>query len=503
MKLKKTAQVLALILVAVLSVEASAHEVSIPAIVDTDMALDDIRALALILNSPHVQVKAIVTSDGSSSASVGYRNLGRVLEYLEVENMPVAMGKDLPQPPPPWRQVSEAMGWAELSMASNSSVATEASSLLSKVINEAEGQITYICLGPLTNLSDTLHREPDLQKRIGTVIFSGTPPNFPEPSWNTTRDMAAAEFVFDSGIPIYAVHLDVPNLLPFDQELLREIEKLDSKASRLLTLLHRDERVRKLLKEGHFQPWDETVAIYLHDPTVGRFLKAQSESPLFILSGWDLKAAQNTYLEILAGREETELTPRKPVVLNHYPTNPNYFREDIKPLVPEIIGLHGLEEFKAALLTNELHRHLGIYSILGAKMGIRARERMCASLDTLQVESLAGLKPPLSCMNDGLQVATGASLGRGTIRISSAAVAPAATFSDGQGKLHLRVKDHVTESIRSDIDAAIKRFGTLTPEYFQEVRRLSLKYWVEMDRTKIFDETFENESENETASNHH
>jgi pyrimidine-specific ribonucleoside hydrolase len=492
---KKTGQVWAFILLVFLSVEAGAHEVSIPAIVDTDMALDDARTLALILNSPHVQVKGIVTSDGSSSADVGYKNLLRVLASLGIRNIPVAMGKDLAQPAPPWREVSEAIGWAELGEIPDSGVPTEAFSLISNVINQSEEKVTYICLGPLTNLSDALHREPALGERISAVIFSGTPPGLAEPSWNTKRDMTAAEFVFDSGVTIYALHVEASNLLSFDEQLLQDIEKLDSESSGFLTLLHRDERVRKLLKEGHFQPWDETVAIYLHDPTVGQFVKAEGKSPLFILSTWDPDAARDTYLEMLAGQKEKALTPRIAVVLNRYPTNPGYFREDIKPLIPEIIGLHGLEEFKAALLTNELHRHLGIYSILGAKMGIRARELMGASLDTLQVESLAGVKPPLSCMNDGLQVATGASLGRGTIRVSSTNVTPAATFVDKQRKLHLRVKDEVVKRIRSDIDTATKRFGTLTPEYFREVRRLSLKYWVEMDRREIFQEVFENSAE--------
>ena len=104
-------------------------------------------------------------------------------------------------------------------------------------------------------------------------------------------------------------------------------------------------------------------------------------------------------------------------------------------------------------------------------MGIRAREVLGASLDTLRVESEAGLKPPLSCMNDGLQVATGASLGRGTIRVLDGNFVPAATFIDGKRKLRLQVKDYVLKKIKSDIDMTIKQFGTLTPEYFQAVNR--------------------------------
>ena len=83
------------------------------------------------------------------------------------------------------------------------------------------------------------------------------------------------------------------------------------------------------------------------------------------------------------------------MVLLRYPTKPEEYRQDVRPFVKPIIARHGLEEFKATLLTNELHRHLGTYSILGAKMGLRAREILGASLDSLTVISLAGLKMSL------------------------------------------------------------------------------------------------------------
>ena len=111
------------------------------------------------------------------------------------------------------------------------------------------------------------------------------------------------------------------------------------------------------------------------------------------------------------------LPPRATVIMADFPAAPEQLLPDVRELATQIIARHGLEEWKAAVLTSELHRHLGTYSIVGAKMGLRARERFNVALDELRVESRAGLKPPLSCVNDGLQVATGASLGRGTITV--------------------------------------------------------------------------------------
>ena len=137
------------------------------------------------------------------------------------------------------------------------------------------------------------------------------------------------------------------------------------------------------------------------------------------------------------------------------------------------------------MLTNELHRHLGIYSLVGVKMGIRARELLDASLDDLSVESHAGLRPPMSCLTDGLQVATGATLGRGTIRVEGNDPAPKAIFAKGDARLELALKDDVWRQIRSDVAAAVEQFGNLTPEYFDEVRRLSIRYWLTLDRREI------------------
>jgi hypothetical protein len=69
------------------------HEESSPVIVDTDMALDDVRALALILSSDRARVKVMVTSDGSSSAKAGYHSLLRVLDFLEIREFSAGMGE--------------------------------------------------------------------------------------------------------------------------------------------------------------------------------------------------------------------------------------------------------------------------------------------------------------------------------------------------------------------------------------------------------------------------
>jgi pyrimidine-specific ribonucleoside hydrolase len=122
-------------------------------------------------------------------------------------------------------------------------------------------------------------------------------------------------------------------------------------------------------------------------------------------------------------------------------------------------------------------------------MGIRARELLGASLDELSVESFAGLQPPLSCFNDGLQVATGASLGRGTINVTTTGAGRCeAVFQHGQQQVRLRLKPEIADRLTKEIAALVKQHGGVTPKYFSAVRQQSLHHWQELDRSQIFEE---------------
>lgn len=138
------------------------------------------------------------------------------------------------------------------------------------------------------------------------------------------------------------------------------------------------------------------------------------------------------------------------------------------------------------VLTNEFHRHLGIYSIQGAKMGLFARDAFGVGLDELKVESFAGLKPPISCLNDGLQVSTGATLGHGAISIvSDGSVRPQARFTHDDKMLVLSLKAAYWDQVKQDIRKTIEEHGLQTPAYWQAVRQLGLRYWLQWSRSEF------------------
>ncbi len=65
-----------------------------------------------------------------------------------------------------------------------------------------------------------------------------------------------------------------------------------------------------------------------------------------------------------------------------------------------------------------LHGHLGPYLVVGIRMGLLAlRELGCPGYFGIRAESEAGRATPLSCLNDGVQIGSGCTAGKGNLRI--------------------------------------------------------------------------------------
>ena len=149
---------------------------------------------------------------------------------------------------------------------------------------------------------------------------------------------------------------------------------------------------------------------------------------------------------------------------------------------------YGIDEWKACVMTDEFHGHLGVFSIVGAKMGIYAREYFGIGTDLLDIKTYAGSVEPYSCMNDGLQVSTGATLGQGSIHlINDTIVKPQAVFTYQNQSILIKLKSEYLQELQAVIDEGIKNYGLLNEGYWTLIRQTSIKYWLEWDRKKIFD----------------
>lgn len=175
-------------------------------------------------------------------------------------------------------------------------------------------------------------------------------------------------------------------------------------------------------------------------------------------------------------------------VLKRFEIPPDQYADDVRNIMEACITRHGTREWKLVVLTNEIHGHLGIYATIGAKMGLHAREMFEKEgiSAPVSIVSFAGCVPPLGCLNDGLQISTGATLGHGQIKMADEPEKRVeAIFLSGDKTIHLRLKPEFEAQIRQDILHGVHQYGN-GPDYWQYVRDLAIKYWLEWDRQALF-----------------
>jgi inosine-uridine nucleoside N-ribohydrolase len=132
----------------------------------------------------------------------------------------------------------------------------------------AEKPVTVIALGPLTNIALLLINHPDAAQFIGKIVLMGgaigTGNSNPVAEFNIHTDPQAASFVFDSGIPIYMVPLDVTRTVPITTEVIESVGSVRSKFSNILV---------EFFKYYDFM-CNKSFGIpaYLHDPCAVAFV---------------------------------------------------------------------------------------------------------------------------------------------------------------------------------------------------------------------------------------
>jgi pyrimidine-specific ribonucleoside hydrolase len=449
-------------------------------IIDTDGGPDDLRAITMMLSNPDFEVIAITTSDGLLRPEESYLKVKSLLKEFGHDGIPVAYGKTINKKESVCHSICNSVIWG----AEDNILIPEnpkAFDLLKYEMNNEDEKIIFICLGPLTNIAKIVNDE-DLKSRIDKVLwYCDDYQN--DIGFNLQMDKKSADLVLRSNVLKFIISSKDNSDLVFNHAFLSKIKKLNNVYSNRIVESHKCETLQENLSNGFYKLWDDLLAIYLINPELFTvetmdnetfFVKQKKESTVEI---------KKTYLNILLSKYSKENK-----VFKTFPIEPDQFADDLQKEMNEIIARYGLSEWRAGVLTNELHGHLGIYAIIGVKMGIRVRQYFNIGVDEIHITSFGGFQPPISCMNDGLQVGTGATIGHGLIKISDENVnRPEAIFEFKNRKVKLRLKDEYWDLIKKDVQQCIKDNGNLTPEYWLNLRILAIKYWKDFDRMEIFE----------------
>ena len=187
----------------------------IPVILDCDPGHDDAIALLLALASPELELVGVTTTYGNQTLEKTTANALRVLELVERTDVPVSAGAERPLA----RELVVAahvhgesgLDGPALPEAHATPIPDDAASFTARAIRAASAPVTIVATGPLTNVARYLAEHgPDGIGRIvvmGGAIAEG---NFtPAAEFNVWCDPEAAAAVFDSGLDVSMIGLDV------------------------------------------------------------------------------------------------------------------------------------------------------------------------------------------------------------------------------------------------------------------------------------------------------
>jgi pyrimidine-specific ribonucleoside hydrolase len=446
--------------------------------IDTDAGMDDMRALCLILAAEDIQVLGITTSDGMCDPLTGYGKVKSLLQFLGHEGIPVKAGRRLPEKTDPYGDICYSLRWGTGPV--SQAPAGDAEQFLVHIFTILPEEITLVALGPLSNYARALGEDPSLASRIDRIIWYNDNIN-PLKGDNYSFDKDSYATILNLKVPIEIISNTRNDELVFDSTFLNAADHISSRYADAISLAFHDSIINDKLNRGHLGLWDDLVSLYLLFPE--DFSLSQSDEATLTKQyiPKSIETMNHRFLELLnQGHDASQ-------VFKLFPSDPLLFADDVGAIMEEIIQKHGLEEWKAGVITNELHGHLGAYAIIGTKMGLRAKDYFHAGHDQMEIISHAGSAPPLSCMNDGLQASTGATLGHGLIQVRTGLeTEPVAKFSYRNNWIEIQLKEIYRQIISEDISSAIRLYGNLTDEYWLYIRQIALKYWLEWDRYELF-----------------
>ena len=173
-------------------------------IIDTDIGddVDDAFALALAVKSPEFEIIGVTATfrDTELRARIVDRFLGEVGR----PEIPVMAGKATPPAPMSQRRYAEGGHFAK-------SFHGDAADFLLDQIRKHPGEITLIAIGPLMNVGAAIDRDAaTFRKGYGDYGYNEHVP--PTPEWNILNDVASAQKLFGSGVPLFVMPLDSTQL---------------------------------------------------------------------------------------------------------------------------------------------------------------------------------------------------------------------------------------------------------------------------------------------------
>jgi purine nucleosidase len=245
-----------------------------PVIFDTDIGsdVDDILALAVLVNSPELKLVGVTTVYGDTVRRA--RITKAACQALKRSDVAVVVGE---QGTLTDRQIywagHEGYGIAGLEKV-DVPASTGAVSYLLENIAQYRGQLEILATGPLTNIAKAILQDRDTFSQIKHLYLMGGAFWMDRPEHNIRCDPEAAKVVFESGVPITAIGLDVTLRVLLEEDDVRAIGQADNPAGPML-----EDQIRR------YWEYKQIKGNHPHDPLAAL---AMVRPELFVFETWDV-----------------------------------------------------------------------------------------------------------------------------------------------------------------------------------------------------------------------
>jgi purine nucleosidase len=191
-------------------------------ILDVDTGIDDGMAIAYALGSKEIDLIGVTGTFGNVYTEEGVQNVLNILHMCNVSDIPVFAGEShsLTQDSFTRFDVSarihgeNGVGQVEMETSPKEKETKSAVDFLIESVKKYGKELVIVATGPQTNLAMALKKAPEIKDMIGRAVIMGgaltVPGNVNQyTEANISQDPEAAKFLFESGIDVTMVGLDV------------------------------------------------------------------------------------------------------------------------------------------------------------------------------------------------------------------------------------------------------------------------------------------------------
>ncbi|MFH4876026.1 ribonucleoside hydrolase RihC [Staphylococcus cohnii] len=206
-----------------------------PIIIDTDPGIDDAAAISFAINHPEFDLKMISTVNGNVGIEKTTANALKLKRFFN-SDIPVHRGASQPL----LSDIVDASdvhgesgmeGYTFPEINESDLDSTHAVEAMRDVLVKSETPITLIPIGPLTNIALLLMTYPEVKTFIKEIVLMGgsaTRGNVtPLAEFNIYCDPEAAQIVFNSGLPLTMVGLDVARSSSLTHDTINELSSIN------------------------------------------------------------------------------------------------------------------------------------------------------------------------------------------------------------------------------------------------------------------------------------